>query len=136
MDRERLELVAIACRRGLMGLSGNKGSVFHGFPRAACGPASEILGRLLKEEIGYDGVYVCGQDNPFWDKSNRMLGSRWASSWSTLPMISLKEPVSAVGYLSAEMNGIPCSTKKIRVRASVCHQTGHAIRTMDTKLHW
>lgn len=64
MDRERLELAAIACRRGLMGLSGDKGSVFHGFPRAACGPASEILGRLLQEELGYDGVYVCGEDHP------------------------------------------------------------------------
>ena len=64
IDRERLELAAMACRRGLMGLSGDEGSVFHGFPRAACGPASEILGRLLQEELGYDGVYVCGEDHP------------------------------------------------------------------------
>lgn len=65
VDRERLELVASACRRGLLKLSCNNGSVFHGFPRAACGPASDILGRLLKEEFGYDGVYVCGQYHPY-----------------------------------------------------------------------
>lgn len=74
IDREQLKRVAIACRSGLMGLSANEYSVFHGFPKAACGPASEILGRLLKEELGYDGVYVCGQDHPY-------LGQEQSHAW-------------------------------------------------------
>lgn len=74
IDREQLEQVATTCRRGLMGLSGKQSSVFHGFPKAACGPASEILGRLLKEELGYDGTYVCGQVHPY-------LGQEQSHAW-------------------------------------------------------
>lgn len=49
-----------ACRRGLLGLTNRPGSMFNGFPRGACGPAAELVGRLLKERLGLDGVYVCG----------------------------------------------------------------------------
>lgn len=64
IDRAAIERIAIACRRGLNGLKGANGSMFADFPRATCGPASEILGRLLKEHLGYEGAYVCGYEHP------------------------------------------------------------------------
>ena len=64
IDRAALEVIAEASRRGLEGLKGNAGSMFHRFPRGACGPAAEILGRILKEMLNCDGVYVCGQGHP------------------------------------------------------------------------
>jgi hypothetical protein len=38
--------------------------MFTDYPRGACGPASEILGRLLKEQLQYEGMYVCGYEHP------------------------------------------------------------------------
>lgn len=64
IDRVAIERIAIACRRGLHSLKGVRGSMFADFPRGTCGPASEILGRLLKEQLRYDGVYVCGCEHP------------------------------------------------------------------------
>ncbi len=64
IDRAALEAIAEASRRGLEGLAGNAGSMFHRFPRGACGPAAEILGRVVKERLHCDGIYVCGQDHP------------------------------------------------------------------------
>ncbi|QIN68048.1 hypothetical protein SBC1_80950 (plasmid) [Caballeronia sp. SBC1] len=64
IDRAVIEKIAIACRRGLSSLYGTRGSAFADFPRGACGPASEIVGRLLKEQLHYDGVYVCGCEHP------------------------------------------------------------------------
>jgi hypothetical protein len=55
-----LEELAKSCRRGLVSLSALPGSAFSGFPKGSCGPAAEIVGRILKEEAGYEGVYVCG----------------------------------------------------------------------------
>jgi hypothetical protein len=64
IDPAELEKVAAACRRGLLSLASAKGSTFNGFPRAACGPAAEIVGRILKETLQYEGVYVCGCHHP------------------------------------------------------------------------
>lgn len=64
MDIKEVQTVAQACRRGLERLSTQSGSMFCGFPLAACGPAAEIVGRILKEEFGCDGVYVCGNGHP------------------------------------------------------------------------
>ncbi|RYE43569.1 MAG: hypothetical protein EOP24_27895 [Hyphomicrobiales bacterium] len=64
MDRDVLANLADACRRGLGGLAECQGSMFRGFPVAACGPASELVGRLLKERLGLDGFYVCGTAHP------------------------------------------------------------------------
>lgn len=38
--------------------------MFNGFPVAACGPAAELVGRLLQERMGLEGVYVCGVGHP------------------------------------------------------------------------
>jgi hypothetical protein len=64
VDRAAIEEIADACRRGLDTLRGIDGSMFAEFPRGACAPASEVVGRLLKEQLGYDGMYVCGDGHP------------------------------------------------------------------------
>lgn len=74
VDRDALERAAEACRRGLLSLAVNEGSMFYGFPRGACGPASEIFGRLLQEEVGYQGIYVCGHSHP-------QLGEEQTHAW-------------------------------------------------------
>jgi hypothetical protein len=55
---------ADTCRRGLEGLAKRRGSMFEGFPRGACGPAAELIGRLIEERLGLSGVYVCGTGHP------------------------------------------------------------------------
>lgn len=60
-----LEALADNCRVGLQSLANQPGSMFFGFPNGACGPAAELVGRILKEQAGYDGQYVCGKRH--WD---------------------------------------------------------------------
>lgn len=59
-DLALIQLLAESCRRGLQSLAMKPGSMFSGFPAGSCGPAAEIVGRIMKEEGGYDGFYVCG----------------------------------------------------------------------------
>jgi hypothetical protein len=61
IEREKLERIATACRLGLISLVGKNGSIFCMFPKAACGPASEVLGRILKEHFQINGTYVCAR---------------------------------------------------------------------------
>lgn len=63
-DIAQIRAVADGCRRGLERLANQRGSMFCTFPSAACGPAAEIVGRILKEELGLEGVYVCGDGHP------------------------------------------------------------------------
>ena len=63
-DKEVFVRFASACRRGLEALAGRQSSLFQTFPRGACGPASELLGRLLQERLGLAGEYVCASDHP------------------------------------------------------------------------
>jgi hypothetical protein len=42
--KAQLERVAVACRAGLISLIDAKGSTFNGFPKGACGVASDISG--------------------------------------------------------------------------------------------
>lgn len=58
-----LETLAEGCRRGLEMLSNQTDSMFVDFPNGACGPAAEIVGRIVKEKAGYDGRYVCGRQH-------------------------------------------------------------------------
>ncbi len=74
IDQAALEQAAKACRAGLMGQAERAGSMFKGFPRGACGPASEILGRLLQDELGYEGVYVSCDSHP-------QLGDEQTHAW-------------------------------------------------------
>lgn len=59
-----LEELAKSCRLGLLGLAALPGSTFFGFPKGSCGSAAEIVGRVLKQEAGYEGVYVCAHRHP------------------------------------------------------------------------
>lgn len=34
------------------------------FPRGACGPAAELMDRIVLDETGCKGVYVCGTGHP------------------------------------------------------------------------
>jgi hypothetical protein len=61
--RTLIEFVDL-CREALAGLAGNTGSMFNGFPIAACGPSAELLGRAIEEQFGLEGVYVCGVGHP------------------------------------------------------------------------
>lgn len=58
-----LEALAEDCREGLKSLSDKPASMFSAFPMGSCGPAAEIVGRILKEKAGYDGQYVCGSQH-------------------------------------------------------------------------
>lgn len=58
----QLTRFAQACRSGLESLSHKPHSMFCGFPIGSCGPASELVGRHLKERLGLDGAYISGWD--------------------------------------------------------------------------
>jgi hypothetical protein len=60
VDASTLIQISEQCRRGLARIAASPGSMFYGFPVGSCGPAAELVGRVLKEAAGYDGVYVCG----------------------------------------------------------------------------
>lgn len=62
--RRDLERAAAACREGLLSLANAKGSTFSGFPSAACGVASDIVGRVVWETLQYEGKYVCARHHP------------------------------------------------------------------------
>lgn len=64
MDINALETLAAACGQGLQGLSSTADSMFSDFPHASCGPATEIVGRIIKERTGLDGGYDCGSVHP------------------------------------------------------------------------
>ena len=57
---DKLSRIASKCREGLQSLGGSQGSMFNRFPKGSCGPATELIGRAIKEGAGYDGFYVCG----------------------------------------------------------------------------
>lgn len=64
VDLQKLAAFADSCRRALEGLATKQGSILHRFPFGACGPASELVGRLLREHLGLSGSYVCGDGHP------------------------------------------------------------------------
>ena len=72
IDLENLEKIATACRVALVSLASKKGSKFHGFPEGTCGSASEVIGRILKEEFQIEGTYICADSHPQydWDRSH------------------------------------------------------------------
>lgn len=72
IDRENIDRIAIACREALLSQAGEKSSTFHGFPEGACGAASEVLGRILKEQFQIEGTYICADSHPQyeWNRSH------------------------------------------------------------------
>lgn len=55
-DASRQALEAITPQQSLY--------IFSTFPSGACGPATELFGRLVAEMTGQEGVYVCGSGHP------------------------------------------------------------------------
>ncbi len=64
MQQHSLVKFAAACREGLASLGLRPRSMFAGFPVAACGPASELIGRAARERLGLEGHYVSGVGHP------------------------------------------------------------------------
>lgn len=64
IEAVKIKVIADECRRGLENLAHSSGSLFNGFPLGSCGVASELVGRILKEKLGYDGTYICGVGHP------------------------------------------------------------------------
>jgi hypothetical protein len=63
--RTQLEALAAAARAGLEGMTPvQRGISFQNFPRGTCGPASELMGRIVLERLGIEGTYVCGSAHP------------------------------------------------------------------------
>lgn len=64
---QALSEFATACRLGLETVAAEPHSIFAGFPVGTCGSASDLMGRLLAERLGIDGIYVCGVGHPDLD---------------------------------------------------------------------
>lgn len=61
----QLEKIAAAARRGLDEMAAaNRDIGFEYFPKGTCGPVSELIGRLVLEQTGHEGTYVCGGGHP------------------------------------------------------------------------
>lgn len=62
----QLKALASAARAGLEAMpAAERGIGFENFPRGTCGPVSELLGRIVLERTGREGIYVCGDGHPF-----------------------------------------------------------------------
>ncbi|QDQ25300.1 hypothetical protein FNU76_02430 [Chitinimonas arctica] len=64
MKEADLVQFASTCRNAMEGWATRSGSMFHRFPIGACGDATNLIGRLLKEHFGLNGEYVCGEQHP------------------------------------------------------------------------
>ena len=63
--RARLEALAAAARAGLESVApAELGIGFESFPRGTCGAVSELMGRIVLERTGLEGIYVCGEAHP------------------------------------------------------------------------
>lgn len=62
--RRALVGIAAAARVALEKRADGSDSMFCKFPLGACGPAAELVGRVLAERLGLDSVYVCGVGHP------------------------------------------------------------------------
>lgn len=60
LDEKTLKAIAASARAALESLTGGNDPMFSAFPRGACGPATELIGRFLNEHHGQQGFYVCG----------------------------------------------------------------------------
>lgn len=60
-----LTRLATAARDALEALTPQQRTyIFSEFPRGACGPATELIGRIVLEATGHTGIYVCGARHP------------------------------------------------------------------------
>lgn len=65
VPRAHLVLLAVAARAGLEAMTPKeRGLEFGSFPHGTCGPVSELMGRIVLERTGHEGIYVCGDGHP------------------------------------------------------------------------
>lgn len=63
--KEQLVLLSAAARGGLEAMTAReRGLGFASFPHGTCGPVSELMGRIVLERTGHEGIYVCGDGHP------------------------------------------------------------------------
>src|SRR3569832_450210 len=55
---ENIKVVTEACRQGLQSLAYQPSSNFKWFPNGSCGLSADIVGRILYERLGVEGMYV------------------------------------------------------------------------------
>ena len=124
IDRVAVERIAISCRRGLSELYGRSSSMFADFPRGACGPATEIVGRLLKEQLGYDGMYVCGDGHP---KLSANQTHAWFEVGNVLIDITYDqfEGAALSGWLFTRDTGWHAQFENIQRRNGFCMPLGY-----------
>jgi hypothetical protein len=61
----QLIALANAARTGLQTMTTQqRGLGFEAFPSGTCGPVSELMGRIVLERTGQQGIYVCGDGHP------------------------------------------------------------------------
>jgi hypothetical protein len=63
-EHQAIIKLASAARTGLESLVSSDDSMFCTFPFGTCGPAAELVGRVLAERLGLASWYVCGSDHP------------------------------------------------------------------------
>src|SRR3569833_921547 len=61
---ENIKVVTEACRQGLQSLANQPSSNFKGFPNGSCGLSADIVGRILYERLGVEGMYVDAKKKP------------------------------------------------------------------------
>jgi hypothetical protein len=97
--------------------------MFADFPRGACGPATEIVARLLKEQLGYDGMYVCGDGHP-------ELSAEQTHAWFEVGNVLIDvtydqfEGTGLSGWLFARDTGWHAQFKNIERRHGFCVPSG------------
>lgn len=63
--KNQLTTLATAARAGLEDIPTNKRGIgLASFPLGTCGPVSELMGRIVLERLGVEGIYVCGECHP------------------------------------------------------------------------
>jgi len=121
MDCVGSELVRLAeaCRQGFLGLAEKRGSTFEGFPRGACGVASDIVGRVIWEVLGREGVYVCGSNHP-------QLGREASHAWFEVGELIVDvthdqfSDTGLVGWVFMRGEGWHSRFKSVSPRAGYC----------------
>lgn len=62
---QTFEAIAACARDALDALPIDKRDPgFEYFPKGTCGPVTELMGRLVLERTGREGIYVCGAGHP------------------------------------------------------------------------
>lgn len=104
--------------------------MFLGFPVAACGPASELIGRFLNERLGLEGYYVCGNQHPRLQEGQ---SHAWFEVGDTIIDITYDQfdGVELGGWLLSRESPWHMSFGSIERRAGFCMPRGWPMYPFD-----